>query len=111
VFFATFMAAGVGNAIYHFVRDIDRVAVLGPWQAFEGFSSYLLYCVLLAAGIGISQARMSAGRKLPATLPGMLWAGVCVWGFVICLQVFADESRILSLEQRLGFFATLFGVR
>ena len=28
----------------------------------------------------------------PASLPGMLWSGLCVWGFIItCLQVFADE--------------------
>jgi hypothetical protein len=111
VFFATFMAAGVGNAIYHFIRDVERVALLGPHQSLEGFTSYLLYCFLLALGIGISQARMSAGRKLPASLPGMLWSGMCVWGFFICLQVFADESRILSLQERLAFFVSLFGYR
>ena len=109
VFFATFVAAGVGNAIYHFIRDIELIAVLGPWQALEGFTSYLLYCFLLAGGIGISQARMTAGRRLPSSLPGMLWSGLCVWGFITCLQVFADESRILPLQDRLVFLATLFG--
>ncbi len=52
---------------------------------------------------------MSAGRRLPVSLPGMLWSGLCVWGFFICLQVFADESRILSLQERLAFFVSLFG--
>ncbi len=109
VFFATFMAAGVGNAIYHFIRDIEYVALLGPVQAFEDFASYFLYCFLLAIGIGISQARISAGRQLPVSLLGMLWSGLCVWGFFICLHVFSDESRTLSLRERLSFFVTLFG--
>jgi hypothetical protein len=109
VFFATFMAAGVGNAIYHFIRDIEYVALLGPMQTLEDFSPYLLYCFLLAVGIGISQARISAGRRLPATPFGVLWCGLFVWGFFICLHVFSDESRILSLRERVSFFTTLFG--
>jgi hypothetical protein len=111
VFFATFMAAGVGNAIYHFVRDIELVAVLGPWKAVESFASYLLYCFVLATGIGISQARVSAGRKLPETLAGLVWSGVCVWTFFVCLYVFGDETRTLALADRFGFFMTLFGYR
>jgi hypothetical protein len=111
VFFATFMAAGVGNAIYHFIRDIERVALWGLGPTLGDFTSYLLYCLLLALGIGISQARTSAGRRLPTSLPGMIWSGCCVWGFVICLQIFAQESRILSLQERLVFFTSLIGLR
>lgn len=109
VFFATFMAAGVGNALYHFIRDIKYVALQGPLQAAESFVSYLFYCVVLALGIGISQARMTAGRKPSTTFIGTLWSVLCVWGFFVCLHVFGDEARTFSLSDRLLFFASLFG--
>lgn len=110
VFFATFVAAGVGNALYHFIRDIGHVASMG-WQAASvGFSSYLFYCVLLATGIGISQARVTAGHKPPASFLGSLRAVLCVWTFFVCLQVFGDETRLFPLGDRLAFFISLFGI-
>ncbi len=109
VFFATFMAAGVGNALYHFIRDIRHVALFGLEQTAANFASYLFYCFVLAAGIGISQARTNAGRRLPQTLAGSLWSMLCVWSFFICLQVFGDETRSLSLGERFAYFASLFG--
>ncbi|RJG03893.1 hypothetical protein D3878_21755 [Noviherbaspirillum sedimenti] len=110
VFFATFMAAGVGNAIYHFIGDIEAVAIMGLWPAAESYASYLFYCVVLATGIGISQARMSAGRKPSPTFMGSLWSVLCVWSFFVCLHVFGDGTRILSLRDRFSFFASLFGL-
>lgn len=110
VFFATFMAAGVGNALYHFIRDIKSVAIMGLWKAVESYTSYLFYCVVLAIGIGISQARVSAGRKPSSTFIGTLWSVLCVWTFFVCLYVFADETRILSFRDRFSFFASLFGL-
>ena len=56
MFFATFMAAGVGNALWHFVRDIDLVSTLGPAAALETYSSYLVYSAVLLA---IAAARLS----------------------------------------------------
>jgi len=109
-FFATFMAAGVGNAVFHFVRDIDVVATRGLWGALESYTSYVFYCVMLATGIGISQLRTNAGRQAPASPLGKLRAFLCVWSFVVCLHVFANETRDYSLVQRLSFMANLFGV-
>jgi hypothetical protein len=110
VFFATFMAAGVGNALYHYIRDINAVAIVGLWKATESYASYLFYCVVLAIGIGISQARVSAGRKPSSTFIGTSWSMLCVWTFIVCLHVFADETRILSFPDRCSFFASLFGL-
>ncbi len=109
VFFATFMAAGVGNALYHFLRDIHYVATMGWRPAIESYASYLLYCTILAIGIGISQARTSAGRKLSTTFPGSLRSVLCVWGFFVLLYVFGDETRNFALRDRFSFFASLFG--
>lgn len=109
VFFATFMAAGVGNALYHFIRDIKYVALQGPLAAADSFVSYLFYCVVLALGIGISQARLTAGHKPSTSFFGTLRSVLCVWGFFVCLHVFGDEARTFPLRDRLSFFASLFG--
>jgi hypothetical protein len=109
-FCATFMAAGVGNAIYHFVRDIDRVFSLGPGQAIQGYASYAFYCVLLAGGIAISQLRVDRAVQARGPLQRVV-SFACVWGFVCCLQVFGGiEDRTLTLTNRLSFMLHQFGV-
>ncbi|MER2518997.1 MAG: hypothetical protein ABTR92_21835 [Candidatus Accumulibacter phosphatis] len=110
MFFATFMAAGVGNAIFHFVREVDLVATMGLSGSLESFTSYAFYCVILATGIGISQVRANAGYRPSPTLAGRLWSFLTVWGFVVCLHVFSDESRRHTLLERCSFLASLFGV-
>lgn len=110
VFFATFMAAGVGNAAYHFLRDIHLVAQMGWQDATAGYAGNLFYCAVLALGIGVSQVRLSAGRQLSSGWGARLWSVLCVWGFFVCLQVFGDESRSFSLPDRMAFFLQLFGV-
>jgi hypothetical protein len=110
VFFATFMAAGVGNALYHFIREINTVAIVGLAKAAEDYTSYLLYCLVLAIGIGISQARMRAGRKPSLTLLGALWSMLCVWTFFVLLHVFGYPTRNFPLGDRFSFFANLFGL-
>jgi len=110
MFFATFMAAGLGNAVYHFVRDIDVIATHGLQAALQSYMSYLFYCVVLATGIGLSQARATAGRPRPAGAWGAVRGFATVWSFVVCLHVFGNENREFPLGQRLRFMASLFGV-
>lgn len=110
VFFSTFMAAGVGNALYHFIRDISLVATIGLSATIESFTSYLFYCAVLATGIGLSQARSSAGARLPSTFSGRFGAFLWIWTFVVCLHVFGNETRFYTLDQRLSFMASLVGV-
>jgi hypothetical protein len=74
------------------------------------FASYAFYCVILATGIGISQVRANAGYRPSPTLVGRLWSFLTVWGFVVCLHVFSDESRRHTLLERCSFLASLFGV-
>ena len=108
-FFATFMAAGVGNAVFHFFKDIQIVAEVGLWNALISFESYLFYCFMLALGISISQVRMNRGIKPSSSRYAIVWSFLCVWGFVLCLHIFGDESRNHSLYERLSFMASLFG--
>jgi hypothetical protein len=109
-FCATFMAAGVGNALYHFVRDIDRMFSLGPVAAVQGYGSYLFYCLLLASGIAISQVR-TGGAPRSNGLGSRVWAFACVWGFVICIHVFGGiEDRTLGFATRASFTLHQFGL-
>lgn len=110
MFFATFMAAGVGNALWHFLRDIDLVASMGPAQALQTYASYAFYCTVLATGIGLSQVRAQQGRKPADGIPGRVWSFVVVWGFVVLLHVFSDGSRTHTLGERMRFLLSLFGV-
>lgn len=110
MFFATFMAAGVGNALWHFLYDIQVVTSMGMARALESFTSYAFYCLALATGIGLSQVRASRGIRPPSTLFGKLYSFLFVWSFVVCLHIFGDESRNHSLTERFLFFLSLFGV-
>lgn len=109
-FCATFMAAGVGNAIYHFVRDIDLVFGLGPALALQGYGSYVFYCLMLASGIAISQVRSGDAPRsntVGARALSFLW----VWGFVICIHVFGGiEDRTLGFLTRASFTLHQFGL-
>ncbi|HKU39097.1 MAG TPA: hypothetical protein VJR89_13140 [Polyangiales bacterium] len=113
VFFATFMAAGVGNAIFHFFRQLDLLFTTGVREATVGFTSYIVYCVILAGAIGVSQARtgVAAAAAQPATLVDRVKSFVCVWGLVALLHPFGgEEERIYSFHARLSFLAHHFGL-
>jgi hypothetical protein len=110
VFFATFMAAGVGNAIYHFFRQPELLFMLGVRKATVGFTSYLVYCVVLAAAIGISQARTSSEPRAP-NFASRVKSFVCVWGLVLLLHPFGGvEERVYSFHARLSFLAHHLGL-
>ncbi|MBF0567234.1 hypothetical protein [Candidatus Magnetominusculus dajiuhuensis] len=111
MFFATFMAAGIGNAAFHFIRDIKFVATQGLWDSIVSYQSYVFYTFVLATGIGISQVRMNSGAKPSNAFHARLWSFLCVWTFVVCLHVFGDETRVYTLWQRLSFMASLIGVK
>ncbi len=110
VFVATFMAAGVGNAVYHFVRDLHLVATHGLAWAVGSYASYAFYCAALATGIALSQLRATSGRPAPTGRFAAIRGGLVVWTVVLLLHPFGNETRELSLAQRFAFVASLFGV-
>jgi D-alanyl-lipoteichoic acid acyltransferase DltB (MBOAT superfamily) len=110
MFFATFMAAGVGNGLWHFFRDIDLIATQGPINAFGTFASYIFYCIILATFVGISQVRVSMGIRPSSTKLGRIYSFILVWSFVTCMHVFSVDSINHSLGDRLLFLQSLFGV-
>jgi hypothetical protein len=108
VAFATFMAAGAGNMLIHFVRGLNDVAALGLWQAVLGFQTFAFYCVILAAGIAASQLRGSRREPAAATLRGRIVPFVTVMGFYSLLHIFDDLRRTVPLSDHISFFLSLF---
>lgn len=106
---ATFFAAGVGNYLYHFFRDIDFVRTLGWRQAIVGSGTYAFYCVLLAAGISCSQIRKQANS--PSPTHGRASAAVGVVAFYCFVNLFAYDGRTLTLADHFRFLLYLGGIQ
>jgi hypothetical protein len=107
--FAVFAAAGFGNAVFHFLRDLNIIQQQGLWRALVGFQVYLFYCFVLAAGITISQLR----HRDPASsgfLRGQLLPSLGVVLFYCLLDVFGSTERNYPLSAHFRFFAHLFNV-
>jgi hypothetical protein len=109
MFFATFMAACVGNLLFHFIRDIRFVAELGWWKAVPGEASHAFYTLLLAIGVAASQMRAHNRERSK----GWLRVLPCFWVilFFCVLHVFdAPLDRVHSIGQRADFLSYLLGI-
>jgi hypothetical protein len=106
--FATFAAAGFGNAFYHFGRDVNYVAQLGLWRALAGFQTYLFYTMVLATGISISQLR--GKRRQASWFRTEVVSRVAIVGFYGLVHIFDDTRRTVSLGAHFTFLFRLFGV-
>jgi len=110
LFFATFMAACVGNIIWHFMRDVSAVLELGLAQAVIGFQTFAFYAAALAVGISMSQLRPRRGIADAGWLRGKVLPVARVLLFFCILEVFDDENRTYSLPQHFALLLHLFGV-
>jgi hypothetical protein len=111
MFFATFMAACVGNLLFHFIRDIHFVVELGWWKALSGETSHAFYTFLLATGVGLSQMRTRTRDPGKGWLRGRVLPCLWVILFFCVLHVFdAPLDRVHSIWQRADFLSYLLGV-
>lgn len=109
MFMATFMAAGIGNFLFHFIRDLYDVHTKGLAILVTSYQNYALYCALLAVGIALSQLRLHAGVKPADTVMAKLRSFFVVWGFVVVLQNFDINMRLFAISDNIRFTASLFG--
>jgi hypothetical protein len=106
--FATFAAAGFGNAFYHFGRDVDYVAQLGIWRALAGFQVYLFYTMVLATGISVSQLR--GKQRHTSWFRTEIVSRVTIILFYGLVHIFDDTRRTVSLGAHFAFLFRLFGL-
>lgn len=110
LFFATVMAAGFGNVLFHYVRDIQYIVQWGPWQALLEFHVYMFYGLVLGVGIGVSQLRTRsagpAGHWFRREVLGR--TGVVV--FYCFVLIFDNPDRNLSIHDNFVFVLSLFNI-
>jgi Ca2+/Na+ antiporter len=104
VFAATLAAAGFGNALFHFLRDIDFIIEKGLWQALIGFQVYATYTLILGAGIAVSQMRSLSGHARGGRFTGPL----CVLTFYCVLMILDDPRRDWTVRDYSSFVINLF---
>lgn len=105
--FATFAAACFGNAFYHFTREWTVIREQGLASAARGFSAYVVYTVLLATALSISQVRKRAPQNF-GFLRGQLLPSCGVVVVFSLLEVFDSTSSSCALVERFRFMAGLF---
>ena len=103
VAFATFMAAGVGNWIFHFMLENFRVARYGFGAALMYMQTYAFYCLFLVGGIVVSQLRGWRPDPNAGWVRRQLWPSLCVAMFYCLLTFFDGPQRHAALTVNLSF--------
>ncbi len=108
LFFATMCAAGFGNVLYHFLRDIHEIVEHGPWQALLSFHVYMVYGLVLGTAIGLSQLFEKKNRQEMSWLKRNVVNPFCVISFYCLLSIFDDPDRDLTILDHFAFVLRLF---
>ena len=110
VFFATIMAATVGNFIFHFIASIKYSADVGFVQQLIGSESFAFYCVTLGVGIGISQMRIRRDKSRVLWVRRRLAPSVGVLLFYCLIRIFAEPYSQFSLGDHFSFLFHVIGI-
>lgn len=110
VAFATFMAAGVGNWLFHFMLENYRVAQDGFAVSLAHMQTYAFYCLLLVAGIVFSQLRGWRPDPNAGWLRNRFIPSLSVALFYCLLSFFDGPQRHVALEDHFAFLFKVLGV-
>ncbi len=104
---ATFMAAGVGNVLFHFIRDSHFAMAVGLPRGIMGFGCYAFYCLILSIGIIGSQLRTRKSNPHSGWLRRDLSPMLAVTAFFLLLHIF-DTTAPGEFMVRMHFLQHLF---
>ncbi len=99
-FLATVAAAGVGNFVYHFLKEFHLIAEHGLPRALVHYQAYAAYGLVLGSAIGLSQLR-DARAKRTWTAP----IGVCLF---YALVIITRPTR--PIAEHVEFLRALLGL-
>ena len=108
--FATFMAAGVGNFLFHFMLENHMIARVGLLDALVRFQTYAFYCLLLVAGIVLSQLRARRPDANEGWVRGRFLPSLGVMAFFCFLSFFDVLERHVPLSQHFAFLLKISGI-
>jgi hypothetical protein len=98
LFFATFVAASLGNTLFHLTRTLDSALFFGAVTIITTFRSYLFYSLLLALGIGLSQIRSRTLLGSRGWFREKVLSPVCVLSFYCFVHVFELTTPIAGFR-------------
>jgi len=98
IFFATFVAASLGNTLYHFLLHPLTALTFGLLTAVLTSRNYLFYSLLLALGISISQVRSRKPLGSRGWLREHITAPACVLAFYCLVRVFEFSSPTVGVR-------------
>jgi len=110
MFMATMAAAGLGNMLYHFFRDIHIIMELGIWGALKAFQVYVFYGVLLGTAIGLSQLRNQNRKQSTHWFRTYITAPVTVLGFYCISHIFGLPYPGYGLDVYFQFLMNMINV-
>ena len=111
LFVATFMAAGVGNWIFHMMKELKSVPQMGLLKTVLASQNYMFYCAVLAIGIGLSQMKKrSAPNRHDGWLRAEALPSLRVLVAYCLLEVFMYPHSPYSLREHFSFLFHCFGV-
>lgn len=109
LFFATLASAGLGNFLFHFLRDDAYLFRLGFGRALVAYQAYALYALVLGVAIGISQARSLARQRRAPTGARRILAIAGVLTFYCLVSVVDGTDHEHTLADYARYLASLFG--
>ena len=107
---AIFVAAGVGNLVYHFRSVLPWAARFGLLETLWGMRTYACYCIILWFGLWLSMAGAEQRPARPDLVQRVLVLAKIVLFFSI-LSVFDELYTTDSPWDRLCFLGYLCGLR
>ena len=108
--FATLCAAGLGNFLYHFMRETYVFADGDVWAKLAIFQSAAFYSLALAAGLIVSQWHGAKPKPKDGFLAYHVWPRLNVIAFFCFLKIFDDITGEGTFSERARFAASLLGV-
>ena len=108
--FATLCAAGLGNFLYHFMRETYIFEARPFGEALMVFQSAVFYSLILATGLIISQWRGKKPKAEDGFLAYHIMPRINVIAFFCFLKIFDDLTGEGTLMDRFAFMGSLFGI-
>lgn len=108
--FATFCAAGLGNFLYHFMRETYVFATMEWTNAFAVFQNAVFYSLALATGLIVSQLRKRKPRPEDGFWRYEVTPRIGVIAFFCFLKIFDDITGVGTLSDRTAFTFSLFTI-
>lgn len=110
MFMATMAAAGLGNILYHFMRDTHVIMTLGIWGALQAFQGYIFYGLLLGVAIGLSQLRNQHRKPDTHWFKVYISAPVIVLGFYCISHLFGKPYPGYGLDVYFQFLLHMINI-